>query len=317
VSAGGRPPDADAGPLTGGLVTAIARAGRLAARRPVLVITDFDGTLSPIVNEPSAASIVPEARDALLRLGATFAATSETGGDVVIAVLSGRDAADVARRVAVPGLRYLGQHGIETADLAAAASEPVTAIDPALVRAGGEVEQLADRLAALLGRPAWLGIEPKGASVGLHYRNARDPDTARASIHAALDDLAIKSGAPEFERMDSRRVVELRPARAQGKGEATRRLIDEVRPRAILALGDDRTDAAGFRVIRSLRDRGAVAALVVGISGAAETPPEVRDAVDLLVASPAEAAAILAALADALDAGRRGAAGGASRPADA
>lgn len=283
----------------------------LAAHRPVLVVTDFDGTLSPIVPEPGDARVIPQARAALERLHA--AETRLPAGDVVIAVLSGRDAADVARRVGVPGLRYLGQHGIETARLEPSSGGRLEVEIPAALEAAGPgLEQLADRAAALLGRPAWLVIEPKGASVGMHYRRAARPDRARAAIHAALD-TAVAEGGSAPERLESRRVVELRPAGAHGKGDATRALIDEIRPASVLALGDDRTDADGFRVVRELRDAGAIAALVVGVSGASETPPELREAVDVMVDSPEASASVLAALADALLDGAGPEPGGAGR----
>jgi trehalose-phosphatase len=284
------------------LAAAIARAVELAAHRPLLVVTDFDGTLAPIVDEPSDARVVPPARTALERL--EVAAGRLPDGELVIAVLSGRDAADVASRVGVPGLRYLGQHGIETATLPPGpGARPMVRADPELAAAGAALERLADRAAARLGHPTWLVIERKGASVGLHYRRAERPGDARAAIHAALDAVAAEPGAPgaaDADRLESRRVVELRPRGAHGKGEATRRLIEQARPASVLILGDDRTDADGFRAVRGLREAGTIRALVVGVSGAAETPAEVRDSVDVMVGSPGAASAILAALADVL-----------------
>jgi trehalose 6-phosphate phosphatase len=281
---------------------AATRVAGLAALRPILVVTDFDGTLCPIVDEPSDARIVPAARRALERLQAATLALPD--GALVVAVLSGRDARDVAGRVGVPGLRYLGQHGIETARLdSSPGARPVVETDPELAASGTALERLADRAAELLGRPAWLAIEPKGASVGIHYRRAERPDEARVAILAALDAALEDLGTGEPDRLESRRVVELRPAGSHGKDEATRRLIDEVGPAVVLLLGDDRTDADGFRAVRALRDAGRLRALVVGVSGAAETPDEVRDSVDVMVGSPEAAAAVLEALADALAAG--------------
>lgn len=281
---------------------ALAAIAEHASHRPILVITDFDGTLSPIVSEPDDARVVPQARRALERLQAAAARLGPR--DVVVAVLSGRDARDVAMRVGVPGLRYLGQHGIESARLGAApGSRPEVETDPALAAAGADLERLAARVAERLGHPAWLAVEFKGASVGLHYRRAAQPDDAQAAIHAALDAAAAEPGAADADRLESRRVVELRPRGAHGKGEATRRLIEDLGPAFVLVLGDDRTDADGFRTVRALREAGSARALVVGVSAAAETPAEVRDSVDLMVDTPEEAAAVLGALADALAAG--------------
>ena len=281
--------------------SATLRAATLARTRPILVITDFDGTLSPIVEVPGDARIVPAARRALERLCA--AADALPAGTLVVAVLSGRDAADVAHRVGVAGIRYLGQHGIEQGRLG---PEPdaraVVRTDPGIDAAGTDLLRLAERAADGIGRPDWLSIEPKGASIGLHYRRADDPEAARASIHAALDAAARDLGLQHVDRLESRRVVELRPGGAPGKGDAAQRLIDEVRPASVLIMGDDRTDVDGFRVVRRLRDATPVQALIVGVSGAAETPPEVLETVDVMLASPDAVAAVLDALADALEA---------------
>lgn len=59
---------------------------------------DFDGTLSDIVNDPDAARPVAGAAEALQKLGAHYA----------VAILSGRDLADVVERVGVPGIWYAG-----------------------------------------------------------------------------------------------------------------------------------------------------------------------------------------------------------------
>jgi len=299
--------DRTQGALPDGVVEVIAR---LAASPPVLVVTDFDGTLSPIVPDPPAARILPAARRALRRL-ATIGTREETS-PLAIAVLSGRDAADVARRVAVAGPRYLGQHGIDEARLPrnGPGIAPIElTIDPGLAARGRELDIVAAKAAEALGRPDWLVLERKGASVGLHYRRAPDPERARVRLLAALADVLGADGTAAVQVMESRRVVELRPDAAHGKGETTARLIRATRPAAVLVMGDDRTDAEAFAAVRAWREAGGGPALIVGVSGAGETPPEIVAGADVLVADPAAAAAVLAQLADAFEPARR--AGGA------
>ena len=89
---------------------AVARVSEHVNRRPLLVCTDFDGTLSTIVMDPWAAAILPLARIALRRLAAM--------PDVSVVVLSGRTAWDVAERVRVGNVTYLGNHGMERGYLA-------------------------------------------------------------------------------------------------------------------------------------------------------------------------------------------------------
>src|SRR4249919_3639447 len=79
-------------------------------RRPLLVVSDFDGTLSRIVDDPWGAQILPLGRRSLRSLA--------TLPGVSVVVISGRTATDVAKRVRVGGVTYLGNHGMERAFLA-------------------------------------------------------------------------------------------------------------------------------------------------------------------------------------------------------
>ena len=79
--------------------------GVLDAREPVLFL-DYDGTLSPIVSDPGAATVVPGAAEALENLASQFP----------VAILSGRDLADIRTRVPIPGLWYAGSHGFELSE---------------------------------------------------------------------------------------------------------------------------------------------------------------------------------------------------------
>lgn len=266
---------------------AIADAcARLAGRRPLLVVTDFDGTLAPIVEDPAAATVLPGGRHALERLQAAAA--------VQVAVLSGRDAADVARRVDVAGARYLGQHGTEAAELEAAGGEPRAWSDPAMAAAREGIERIAVRAADALGHPGWLRLERKRGSVALHYRTAPDPAGARAALLAAIEE----AGAGPEGRLEGRMVVELRPPGAGGKGEATRRLLDELRPRAVLVAGDDRTDLEAFRAAAAWGRETGQAVLVVGVTGSPERPDGIEELAHLRLPDPAAVAALLAILAD-------------------
>ena len=65
---------------------------------------DFDGTLAPIVDDPDTAAALPGTAELLATLAGRYAA---------VALVSGRPAAFLAGRVAVPGLRYVGLYGME------------------------------------------------------------------------------------------------------------------------------------------------------------------------------------------------------------
>jgi trehalose 6-phosphate phosphatase len=273
----------------------------LAARPPLLVVTDFDGTLSPIVQDPLGAVIEPLARSALRRL----AKLSETRPDrVAVVVLSGRTSVDVAGRVRVGGVRYLGNHGLESGRLRRRGRPATLAVqaDPTLAPWVPSTAALANAVADELGRPDWLFVELKGPSVAFHFRQAPDVDQAREQVLVAIDAAEAAAGPNQLgmTRLEGRRIVELRPVGAGGKGAAVERLIERDRPGAVLMLGDDRSDAEGFRVIVEARRRGDLEGVALAVHGARETPPEVNEWADVELATTHDASRILSAVANEL-----------------
>ena len=267
----------------------------------ILLVTDFDGTLAPITTEPAGARIVPAARRALRRLAALADRRPER---LSVVVLSGRLAGDVAGRIRVGGVRYLGNHGIEGGQLARGvrAEALEVAVDDALARYLEPSEAVARAVAAALGSPDWLFVERKGPTVAFHFRQAPDPAAAEIAVVEAIEAAEAAAGGTGLVRVGGRRVVELRPGEAGDKGTAVERRIAQERPAAALVLGDDVSDAEAFRAIRAAHAAGRLrAALAVAVHGAAETPPAVVDAADVEVAAPEEAARLLAVLAVALE----------------
>ena len=265
---------------------ALAVAAPLLDRRPVLIVSDFDGTLSPIVLDPWSAAILPLARRALRRLAAL--------PGVHVALLSGRTASDVAARARVGGARYVGNHGLERGRLGRRqhAATLRVAIDESLRRYDEDVQRIAAALPRLVPEP-WLVVEPKPPAVSFHYRTAPDVVEAGRRVAAAVDQL---DPAGRFVRFPGRRVLELRPPGALAKGGALRALLDEVRPAVGFMLGDDRSDAHAFAVLRAAREAGELDGAAIAVQAHAEAPPEVAQAADLLLASPLEAARFLSGL---------------------
>jgi trehalose-phosphatase len=176
--------------------------------------------------------------------------------------------------------------------------------DPTLEPWVPSTAALADAVADNLGRPDWLFVELKGPSVAFHFRQAPDVDGAREQVLIAIDAAEAAAGPDQLgmTRLEGRRIVELRPIGAGGKGSAVARLIERDHPGAVLMLGDDRSDAEGFRVIADARRRGEIEGAAIAVHGARETPPEVAEWADVELATTHDAAKVLAALARALEA---------------
>ena len=232
-------------------------------RQPRLgLVTDMDGTISPIVGDPFGAQVTPRARDLLAALKAHLA---------LVAVVSGRSAADVRERVGVPGLVAVGNHGLEIwADGALRLAPEGDAYRPAI--------QAAHRALGPLVLDGMV-IQDKRITLSVHYRNVADPDAVEAVFEPIIQAVADENGLGFFR---GRRVFELRPPVAINKGTAFRHLVADYALDGAVYLGDDVTDADALRAARDLRASGACYALALGVESD-ETPDSVRDSSDALL----------------------------------
>ena len=256
-------------------------------RRPLLVVSDFDGTLSKIVNDPWGASILPLGRRALRALARL--------DGVHVVVLSGRSSRDVAERVRVGGVSYVGNHGMERGFVPRRGRPEALATDTdeASHEASHAAERVADEIEKRIREP-WFVVERKPPSVALHWRAAPDIHVAADTVRRVVEELD-----PErvLERFPGRRILELRPPGAVAKGEAFERMVEEWRPASVFLLGDDVSDAMAFRSLRQLRAGGVTDGVAVAVQARSEVPPEVVESADLVLSSPVDATRFLSALA--------------------
>lgn len=223
---------------------------------------DFDGTLSRIVDQPEAAEITPENKRRLVDLKDKTA---------VIAIISGRAVADIASRVGIDGLTYIGNHGLERwQDGERVAAE---AVQPYLEEIARAAEDVRPRL--LPG----MQLEDKEVTLSIHYRQTAEPDQVREQFKPVAEEIASQHGLKLFE---GRRIFELRPPIALDKGSAFRGLVDEFRLDAAVFIGDDVTDTAAFRAAAELRRSGNCQAYSVGVLDR-ETPQSVAELSDVSV----------------------------------
>ncbi len=201
-----------------GLATALTE---LAGRRPLLVASDYDGVLSPLVGDPSAAVPTPGTGEALARIAGA--------AGVTVALVSGRGVADLRRVSGWQGpYRWVGSHGAEY-------DGPLTG------ELASRRDALADRLAPLVAAVPGARLEVKPASVAVHVRQVADP-AAAASLLSAADAAAD----PSLTKKPGKAVLELAVTDAD-KGSAVTRLRDELGAAAVVYLGDDLTDEDVFR----------------------------------------------------------------------
>ena len=255
------------------LGAALARRLRELVRgpSPLLIASDLDGTLAPIVPRPEDARVPP----------ATLAALERLSQVAHVAVVTGRDLATARALVPVAGVEFVASHGHEASFDAAT----LPTAGPSLAE---QLEGLARSVEARL-EGTTLRVERKARSVAFHYR--ADPSLARP-LREALAEL------PEgFRLQPGRLVLEVLPAGA-GKDAALAALVDRFGPGSLLVLGDDLTDVAMLEAARALRGEG-LHVLALAIEGGVETPPEVVAAGDAVIGQP-QVEGVVALLAGAL-----------------
>ena len=244
------------------------------------LVTDVDGTISPIVALPEDARVLPEARQALSELRDVL---------TLVAVVSGRTATEAKTMVAVDGLTYVGNHGFEV--LTERGPEIVPAATPWIPRITAVLEAVQMQI-----RQPGIVIENKGATASLHYRLAPEPERAQRELLEILLQTALPSGL-RFE--EGRMVFNLLPPLGISKGSTVSWLAAEHRLDRLVYLGDDETDAHAFRALHVLRQSGEVRTLSIAVVGS-ETPLSVRQLADATLPSVEAVANLLCRVAERL-----------------
>ncbi len=247
------------------------------------LVTDIDGTISPIVAQPEDAAVLPRAREALLGLRDVL---------TLVAIVTGRSVADARQMVGIDGLTYVGNHGLET--FSDGHVELVSEARPWEPRVAAVLDQVALHLPAEL--RTGVIIENKGATASLHYRLAPDPQLTRTGLLEILGRWAVTSGLRVEE---GRRVINLLPPLTASKGSAVTWLVRHLGLEGIVYLGDDVTDTHAFRALDSLRRAASVRTLTIAVVGP-ETPSSVRLLADASVPSPPAVEELLCRVLDGL-----------------
>lgn len=221
---------------------------QLGHRRPA-VFLDYDGTLTPIVDRPGLAILDDVMRHTLERLAKRC----------TVAIVSGRDRANVAGLVGIDNLVYAGSHGFDITGPEGLQMQHERAGEflPALAEA--EL-QLQVRLAEVPG----VLVERKRFALAVHYRLVAERDMDQ--IEAAVD--AVAREHPQLRRTGGKKVFELRPQLPWNKGKAVVWLLSALgleKNEAFLPIyiGDDETDEDAFT---ALRGRGGLGIFVGGTS---------------------------------------------------
>jgi len=241
------------------------------------VVTDFDGTLSPIVDDPASARPLGGVVDVLHALAARYRR---------VAVVSGRPVAFLRERLELDArpptsLFVSGLYGIEWLEGGESrVHETALAYLPIVAEAAARAEEAA---------PAGVHVERKGYSVTIHVRNAPDEvDWARSwsEATAATTGLVVHGGRMSFE---------LRPPIEVDKGSVVDDLVAGAG--AACFLGDDLGDLPAFDALDRLRAATGAVTVRIGVRSP-EAPAELLERADVIVDGPAGSLELLRSLLD-------------------
>lgn len=240
----------------------------LAAPSTAGIFTDYDGTLSSLVDDPAVAVPLPGVVAVLTQLAACYPC---------VGVLTGRPVSFL-QALLPEELLLVGLYGLEVVDGGVRRDHPH----------GGAWREVIDDVAAIARDrgPAGMRVEAKGLSLTLHYREA--PDQAEAVREFAVRQ-AERSG---LRSRPAKMSFELHPPIECDKGTALRQHADGLS--AVCFIGDDVADLPAFDTLDAMANDG-IHVVRVAVEGS-ETPAELSARADLRVEGPDDVGRLLADL---------------------
>jgi trehalose 6-phosphate phosphatase len=212
----------------------------ISATPHLLLLSDYDGTLTPIVGRPKEAILSPEVREKIYTLAQK--PTSSVG------IISGRSLSELESMVAVDGIYYAGNHGLEIE------GPGLKFVSQPAETARATIKSLACQLSAALDSIAGVIIEDKGLSLSVHYRLVKkDEENLVTETFRQITAPSVSEG--KIKITSGKKVMEVRPPVDWHKGKAVEVITREIKALLKLEqvltiyLGDDTTDEDAFKVV--------------------------------------------------------------------
>jgi trehalose 6-phosphate phosphatase len=259
----------------------------VAAAAGAVIGLDMDGTLSPIVDDPTVAHIHPDAPDVLVQVARAVRAVAIITGRPARQALALGGLDEVGTAIGAEGreLYVFGQYGHErwsSSQRRVISPRPPLGLGrflaelPGVLRRAGATEAY---------------VEEKGLGVAVHTRRMPDSQDVLERVLPPVAELAQRHG---LLIEPGRHVVEVR-APGTDKGQAVHTLIEELGATAFLFAGDDLGDLEAFDAVDELAAAGMPTLLVCSAS---REESVLRDRADVVVPGPPGVLDLLRQIAD-------------------
>jgi len=207
---------------------------RIQMAQNIFLFLDYDGTLTPIVSSPELALCAPEVKALLERL--------RDSTHVLLAIISGRSLEDVREKVGIPGIIYVGNHGL---DIQNPAGMHKKKLSPSREK---ELSKIIQTLQESFGEIPGILFENKGPILAIHYRNVAQ--RYFAWIHKVLKE-TLEKWRGRWKIAHGKMVFEIRPEVDFHKGKAVKEILKGTSKYLLpIYIGDDQTDEDAFREVK-------------------------------------------------------------------
>ncbi len=215
------------------------------AREKTILLTDFDGTLTPIQKHPDLVNLSEEIRQILIKYSQDKA--------IFLGIITGRSLKQIKKLVNISEILYVANHGIEIE------GPGIHYVSKEAMKARYILWHIYMRLFKSLKHIEGMHIEDKGFSISLHYRAVKkkgDVEYVTSTLHAITKPFLDRK---MLSLSTGKMVYEIRPPVKWNKASTIQWLLAHYFPEEfsedtlLIYLGDDKAD---IEVFDSLRGKG-------------------------------------------------------------
>jgi trehalose-phosphatase len=207
----------------------------------IVMLADYDGTLTPIVGRPQDAVLSNGMRTKLCKLA--------DHPNFILGIISGRLLSEMKDIVGIEGIYYAGNHGLEID------GPDFRYINPQACETRLLLKDIVRRLDEALGHIDGVIIEDKNLSLSIHYRLVKESDVQQVvEMFRQITSPEIENG--KIRIGSGKKVLEVKPPVDWHKGKAAETIIKQIEHitgstvKIVVYLGDDSTDEDAFKTVR-------------------------------------------------------------------